>query len=178
MKTSEWIAIGVVVLLLLVGGWFAYSKGYFSNDGAQVAEEQAPGNQAAGTPEPEFKPSQIEIKTETEGVIATGTAQVTLPQLNPVVTMTESGFSPATVTIKKGGTVIFHNSGATPIWPASAKHPTHTVYPTTGGCLGSTFDACKGIEPGKSWAFKFDVAGTWAYHDHLNAARFGKVVVE
>ena len=64
------------------------------------------------------------------------------------------------------------------MWPASAFHPTHKAYPTTGGCLGSTFDACKGVLPGESWSFKFDIAGSWKYHDHLKPIVFGTIVVE
>ncbi len=89
-----------------------------------------------------------------------------------------SSFSPKLVTVKKGETVTFVNNGKNPMWVASAMHPTHTVYPTKGGCLGSTFDACRGYEPGSSWSFTFDEVGTWGYHDHLNAGAFGKVVVE
>ena len=37
-----------------------------------------------------------------------------------------TSFSPATVTIRKGGTVTF-TSGAN-MWVASAQHPTHTAY--------------------------------------------------
>ena len=64
------------------------------------------------------------------------------------------------------------------MWTASAVHPTHRAYPTTGGCLGSTFDACKGVQPGASWSFRFDIAGTWKYHNHLNPNNTGAIVVE
>lgn len=87
-------------------------------------------------------------------------------------------FSPKILTIKKGDTVVFVNSGKNPMWVASAMHPTHGVYPTTGGCIGSTFDACKGYEAGSSWSFTFDYVGSWGYHDHLNAGAFGKIVVQ
>ena len=64
------------------------------------------------------------------------------------------------------------------MWPASAMHPSHKEYPTTGGCLGSAFDACKGVKPGESWPFKFDIAGNWKYHDHLNPKNFGAIIVQ
>src|SRR3989344_2395368 len=63
-------------------------------------------------------------------------------------------------------------------WPASASHPSHTVYPTTGGCIGSTFDACKGLAQGESFDFTFNEAGEWKYHDHLNPGRTGTIIVE
>ena len=94
------------------------------------------------------------------------------------VTYTNNGFSPATITIKAGGTITFKNTSSRNMWPASGKHPTHTDYPTTGGCIGSTFDACKAIAPGGEWSFVFDIKGTWGYHDHVNPSSFGKIIVE
>lgn len=94
------------------------------------------------------------------------------------VEMTSSGFSPKEVTVKKGGTITFVNQDSIEHWPASAMHPTHTVYPTNGGCIGSTFDACNGVLPGESWSFTFDSVGSWSYHDHLNPGMTGKVIVE
>lgn len=93
-------------------------------------------------------------------------------------TLTAGGFLPAALTVKVGTIVTFQNKSSNPSWPASAIHPTHALYPTTGGCIGSTFDACKGIPPGESWSFKFDKAGNWKYHDHLNPAKWGTVVVQ
>ncbi|MDP3728306.1 MAG: cupredoxin domain-containing protein [bacterium] len=94
------------------------------------------------------------------------------------IEITSSGFSPSTLTIAKGTTVNFVNKDANNHWPASAVHPSHTEYPTTGGCSGSTFDACKGLAQGEIFIFTFDEAGEWSYHDHLNPSLFGKVIVE
>lgn len=95
-----------------------------------------------------------------------------------VVTYTDVGYSPTPLTIKVGETVTFKNESSRTMWTASALHPTHREYPTTGGCLGSTFDACMGVQPGDSWSFTFDVAGSWRYHDHLNPSSFGAIIVE
>lgn len=94
------------------------------------------------------------------------------------VTYSDQGFTPNTLTIKKGDTVTFLNQSASVVRPASDKHPTHTEYPTTGGCVGSTFDACKGLQPGESWSFQFDEVGQWGYHNHLNPSQKGTIVVE
>jgi plastocyanin len=95
-----------------------------------------------------------------------------------VVTYKDNGYSPSTINVKVGTTVTFKNESSQSMWTASGMHPTHTLYPTTGGCIGSTFDACKGIQTGESWSFKFDIAGSWKYHNHLNPSHFGTVVVE
>ena len=101
-----------------------------------------------------------------------------------VVTYTDSGYIPNTITIKKGETVTWKNESSAPVWTASAMHPTHRVYPgtDTAACGTQTllpmFDACAGTAPGQSWSFVFNNVGTWKYHNHLNSSKFGTVVVE
>lgn len=104
-----------------------------------------------------------------------GSAQA--PAAN-TVEVTAAGFSPNTLTIKAGDTVAFVNKDSAQHWPASAVHPTHAVYPESGGCIGSKFDACKGLEAGEKFKFTFNEKGTWKYHDHLNPALFGTIAVE
>ena len=102
------------------------------------------------------------------------------PTAPVTVTYTDAGFSPSSVTIKQGQTVRFvNNSSSQEMWPASAVHPTHSVYPQKSGsdCLGSSFDACKSLKPSESWSFTFDSVGEWRYHDHLHASKTGTVVV-
>lgn len=95
-----------------------------------------------------------------------------------IVTYTDSGFTPSTLTIKKGDTVIFNNTASDAMRVASNPHPVHDGYPTTGGCISSTFDSCKNIAPKSSWSFKFDIAGKWGYHNHLNPSEGGTITVE
>lgn len=95
-----------------------------------------------------------------------------------LITYTDSGYSPSAITIKKGEAIAFKNQSSRSMWTASAVHPTHLGYPTSGGCIGSTFDACQGIQPGNSWSFTFDITGTWKYHNHLNPTDTGTIVVE
>ncbi len=95
------------------------------------------------------------------------------------VTITDEGYDPKEITIQKGQAVTWVNNSSKPVWTASAQHPTHTAYPekTDVDCLGSAFDACKGIPSGESWSFTFNEVGSWGYHDHLNARHDGKVIV-
>lgn len=95
-----------------------------------------------------------------------------------IITLTDAGFSPSTLTIKKGETVVFKNNSSGAMWVASAMHPTHDVYPIKGGCVSSIFDQCEAKVAGGSWSFKFDIAGTWKYHNHRNSDQFGMVVVK
>lgn len=112
---------------------------------------------------------QLEGVAPTEQVIPSGK--------EVVVTYTAQGFAPNPVTINRGDSVLFMNRGEAEMWPASAVHPTHSAYPTTGGCIGSTFDACRGIGSGNGWAFQFDIPGTWKYHNHLSTNHVGTVIV-
>jgi len=100
------------------------------------------------------------------------------PTTGNTVEITSSGFSPNTLTINAGVTVIFVNKDSRSHWPASAVHPTHTVYPETGGCIGSKFDACKGLTQGETFSFTFNQKGTWKYHDHLNPGLTGTIIVQ
>lgn len=95
-----------------------------------------------------------------------------------VVTYDGKSFAPASAEIKKGGSVLFLNQGIGSMWPASAMHPTHAAYPTKGGCVGSTFDACQALPKGASWVFTFDEVGAWKYHDHLNPSATGTIIVK
>lgn len=108
-----------------------------------------------------------------------------VPTVNEnVITYTDTGYSPNTITIKNGETIIFKNQSSKSMWPASAMHPSHRLYSGTSldeHCpdkTNSTFDACTGILPGGSWSFKFDKNGSWGFHDHLDSKNFGKITAE
>lgn len=94
------------------------------------------------------------------------------------ITITDKGFSPREMKIKKGDVVTWINKTARASWPASASHPTHRVYPEGGGCISSAFDACRRLKIGESWSFTFGEVGKWGYHDHLASSITGVVVVE
>ena len=137
--------------------------------------------QQGGSPAP-MMPSAYEQKQAGQSADQTTDPDVALSgevKIQPVIIRyTDAGFSPVAISVKKGTTVAFKNDSGQDTWPASAIHPTHQSYPTTGGCMGSTFDACRGLKPGESWDFTFDTAGKWNYHDHLHARQFGSVTVE
>lgn len=86
------------------------------------------------------------------------------------ISMTDTGFSPASVTVPAGTTVTFVNNGQASHWPASATHPTHDVLPE--------FDSQRGIATGEEYSFTFTQAGTWKYHDHLFPQLTGQIVVQ
>lgn len=147
------VAVVIVVLILLVGGWYVWS-------------------QSSTTPAPE---------TQTGATGNSDTGSTNAP-MSVTVTYTDTGFSPTSVTVSKGGTVTWVNQSGHAMWVASGIHPTHTVYDGTAlsehcaaGYTGpSPFDQCK---PGDSYTFTFNESGTWQYHNHSGAEDQGTVIV-
>ena len=162
MSTKS-IVIWLIVIVLIIGGVYYFSRGSYN------APNDMPVSTSPGEPAPKSAntsaPAPVEMKR---------------------VEITANGFSPSEIKIKKGDTITWVNKDSTPHWPASAAHPTHTVYPGSDiqkcgtAAQSRIFDACKGLSPGESYSFKFDQAGTWKYHDHVKpvAPFFGSVTVE
>lgn len=98
------------------------------------------------------------------------------------VQITASGFSPKSLEIAQGDTLVFKNVDDEPHWPASNIHPTHRLYPGSdielcdaGDFTG--FDSCRELLPGESYSFTFEVPGLWRFHDHVKPEFTGKVSV-
>jgi plastocyanin len=163
------ITIIVILAVVFVGGYFLFFRGASVLGPSQVSQ---PSNEQLTNQQPTPE-KQSQKSTEQPSVAE-----------EYVITYTNSGYSPSTLKIEKGETVTFKNQSSRPMWPASAKHPTHEVYGGTSleeHCpdkTGTAFDACKGYLPGESWSFKFDKVGSWKYHDHLNPTLTGVIVVE
>jgi plastocyanin len=87
-----------------------------------------------------------------------------------VVRITDQGFVPQSITVKKGSKVEFINDTSLEAWPASDLHPTHGIYPE--------FDPREPLPTGASWVFEFSDQGSWRYHDHLKPNRRGLINVE
>ena len=96
------------------------------------------------------------------------------------IVYTDDGYATTSVTIKKGTRIRFSNRSATPTWPASGIHPTHTLYPEKEptDCLGSSFDSCQSLMQGEYFDFTFNYVGRWPFHDHLHGYHSGTIVVE
>jgi len=86
-----------------------------------------------------------------------------------VVQVTQSGFEPKTITIKAGETVVWKNIDGGEVSINSAVHPTHLVYPPLN--LGT-------LSQGSEVSLKFDTAGRYSYHNHLNPSETGEVIVQ
>ncbi len=114
-------------------------------------------------------PADIDQQSNTQTQVSQNTTK-TVPQDAKTVTYSESGFSPASLEVTTGQTVVFVNNSTKPFWPASAPHPTHTDYPE--------FDAKSPVAPGSSFTFVFQKIGNWGFHNHLDSSKFGKIIVK
>ncbi len=86
-----------------------------------------------------------------------------------VITYTDSGFSPVTINAKVGQKVVFKNTSSGSIQVNSNSHPTHTLYPELN--IGT-------IAAGATGSTSFAKAGSYTYHNHLNASQNGTIVVQ
>jgi plastocyanin len=168
---NVWIWI-VIIVILGVGGFMWWQN-----------SQSASMNVESGPVETASENTGVPNTVTASDASSTATVQVGEPAVADTVTITYDGkaFTPAQVTIKKGDTVKFKDADGK-MWVASGPHPGHTGYDGTSrsthcaqGYNGpAAFDQCV---PGESYSFTFDKAGTWPYHDHVNASAFGKIVV-
>lgn len=112
----------------------------------------APPLPPSGTPTPEPTPTQAALP-------ATHT-----------VRYTDAGYEPQTAEINAGDTVVFRNESTDTVWTASNPHPTHTT--------NAAFDELQASPPGGEYAFTFNQAGAWRYHNHLNPGHTGTIIVK
>lgn len=169
MNTTTNTIIAVVVIVILAAIYYFYQYGY-DNSLTQLATttgtEVASGTSAIG-----------DAITGATGMGSSSAQTVT-------VHYTSRGFQPATVTINRGDTVDFvADQGSGSMWVASDPHPTHQGFDGTTlsqhcvqGYAGPVpFDQCAS---GSTYAFTFDKAGTWGYHNHRDEGMTGTVVVQ
>ncbi len=159
------LGIGAVIILMVAVGWFLLS------------------DTPAKAPAPE---SSV---TNQMPVIDSTTPEMIVENATPSVTIvySDQGFSSSSITVKQGQIVMWVNQSSENMWIASGVHPVHTLYDGTslnqhcvnGAPTSSTvFDECVAGAPGASYSFTFVKAGTWKYHDHVNASMVGTVIVQ
>jgi plastocyanin len=142
----------IIIILLIIAGYYLLSDGT-PDTGETNGEENA---------------------TSTDGTSGLGGEERN-------IAYTENGFSPRTINIGSGETVIFTNETQAEMWVASAVHPTHEVYSGTElseHCPDENNDSFDQCQVGNSFEFTFEKAGTWDYHNHRNATHTGTIIVQ
>lgn len=96
-------------------------------------------------------------------------ANTQTPQSANLITYTNNGFSPSSLTVKSGDSVTINNSSDSSIQIQSNPHPIHTDNDELNVGV---------IAAGKSATFKLTKTGTWGYHNHLNTSETGSIIVQ
>ena len=170
MGKGIWIAVVVIVLVI---GLFLFT----SNSNRIIDEETVNASHLDIHGEDH---AHDEFGNHIEGDSAPDTEDIRGQVGVHEVNMTVSGFSPRTLNINIGDTVVFVNQGASR-WPASDLHPSHRNYPGSGIEKCGTaeeegiFDSCGAVKD--TWTFKFENDGEWTYHDHLSPGIRGTILV-
>ncbi|MBI2632509.1 hypothetical protein HYW75_05885 [Candidatus Pacearchaeota archaeon] len=166
-KGAGALAVVIVIIALLIIGGFIYYSATGSNSGTKNVNTAGSTLKVSGE-ENSIVPANQDAESAKEHTIE----------------ILSSGFSPSSLEINAGDSVTWVNKDSSEHWPASAMHPTHTVYPGSDIKKCGTaeqskiFDACNGLSEGESWSFTFNEKGSWNYHDHLFSGRFGKIIVK
>src|SRR3989344_9541093 len=162
MNTNTLISLIVIFALIGVGGFFLLNR-----DGS----ENLPPEETATTETPTENGT-----TQTPPPAGTG-GQMAEPQAT-VITYSDTGFSPNSITIRRGDAVSFVNKSAQQMWVGADPHPVHTSYDGTSRtehCPSTfSFDQCAA---GTSYEFTFTKKGTWSYHNHLRPQDLGTIIV-
>ena len=159
MKKGNMIAVIIVAVLLLGGAAIALTR---KSDPKPAATDTA----SSTTPDE----SSDEDTADTTPTTSTDTTPPTEEQSSAAtITYSDSGFGPATVTVKSGGKVTISNNSSRTIQFNSDPHPSHTQNSELN--LGT-------VAPATSKSFTVTKTGTWGYHNHLNQTETGNIVVE
>jgi plastocyanin len=158
MKQSYSILIGLIIIAAVVFVALQYRN---------TDDEEALDLSTSPTASPLSQSEFVGIAPSTTPVVSPSPAAVTNSMS---VSIDDEGFTPASITIPKGTTVVFTNNGQGSHWPASDPHPTHNGLPG--------FDAKQPLTTGETYSFTFDKVGTFGVHDHLNASLKGTIIVQ
>lgn len=181
---SKTLVIAVVVVVVVIAGILLSYPQILSGAGGITQQTPAPG--VSGITETAVEESEG-APSEGEEIGISESVSVEVTPSGPAthtVEMSSAGFSPNTLTVNAGDTVTFAAVGSGSYWPASAVHPTHTVYPGSSIDKCQTeerttiFDACESLTDGESFSFTFNEVGEWKYHNHVNIAQTGTIVVQ
>jgi plastocyanin len=85
------------------------------------------------------------------------------------ITYSDTGFSPATITVKSGDTVAIKNTSSSDVHFDSDPHPVHT---------DNTELNVDEVAAGQTKTFTVTTKGTFGYHNHLAPSEKGEIVVE
>ncbi len=113
-----------------------------------------------------------QYKPGTPAASPTASVSVTAPSnavMAATITYNDSGFTPATTTVKSGDAVKFTNASSSEIQVDSNPHPVHTD--DTDLNVGA-------IEPGQSKTVTLTKKGSFGFHNHLDASNMANITIQ
>lgn len=149
---KKYVIIGVIIAAILIFGGLILMN---SNDKPTATNNQASISNSSSTGSSTNSGSQNGSNSDNSS--------------SATITYTDSGFSPATLTVKAGTTVTIINTSSQTIQFDSDPHPAHTDDPELN--VGT-------IAPGESKTFKATTTGTFGFHNHLDPNATGTLVVQ
>lgn len=132
------IFIAVLVLVILGGAYFYFTRPASAPVTQTTHQQNAAETGTGSTPSP----------------TTTGNVKV-------AVSITNFAFSPSTITVHKGDTVVWTNNDSAP----------HTVTGDNGGPASGT------LSQGSGYSYTFNTVGTFPYHCTIHPNMHGTVVV-
>jgi plastocyanin len=153
-------------LLILAAGFLT---GWYFLNGDTSQFTTTTTNQSLGTISPTAKINQNGSVTTTPSSASGEMLEKGGAKERKVITYTDTGFAPEPITVTKGTTVTFVNESNRGMWVASAMHPTHQLLPG--------FDQLSAATKGSTYEYTFIKVGTWKYHNHVNPADTGSIIV-
>ncbi|RMD67477.1 hypothetical protein D6817_01510 [Candidatus Pacearchaeota archaeon] len=181
------IIVGVVLIVLIIGAVVFFNQPAQTDSSSQQGAQAQAGNAQQAQDSASSSSGSAGSATDAGADSAQDTQNAQdqnqqTPQTHTIA-ITSSGFSPSTLEISQGDTVVFINQDSAMHWPATDVHPTHTLYPGSDISKCGTpqaseiFDACRGLAQGETYSFTFNEKGSWTYHDHLRPSWTGTIVV-
>ena len=153
---NQKLIIGIVVVIVLGGLWWFFYSTDSSKTENSAASTQSEAPEATSSAE-----TSSDIVEESEEESA-----------GNIITYTNSGYGPQSLTVKTGETITWKNDSSSTIQIGSANHPTHTI---NRDITGNNFVI--ELAPGESAQVQLTRTGEWGYHDHLRPSMTGTITV-
>lgn len=169
MKQQNVIVLVIVIAVIIIIAALLFRGGVEAPTNDNVNTEVGALNSIEGTEKTTPAPNT------SSNVPAVSVPQPPAPVADVTVTYTDEGymtsqFSPTTVTIEQGDTVLFINNTNEPMWIASDPHPADNALPN--------FNQRTSVGKGGTYMYTFTQIGKWDYHNHLNYTRGGRIIVK
>lgn len=144
------VIIAVVALLVIGGGAYALTQDSDENSDTTNTSQTSDRTDDAHADDTENADTGEATETST-------------------ITYTDSGFSPATITVTAGTAITVKNDSSSPLQFSSDPHPAHTDEEELN---------LSTLSPGKSSTFTVTETGTFGFHNHLDEDATGTLIVQ